>query len=58
MDIDSLEKLFGRVVRLNRKLGIKEGNGVNWAVKLENGKVHTYSIIGVKPPEDIEDDIE
>lgn len=58
MDFGSLEKLFSRAIRLNRRLGDKGGNGANWSIKFKSGEVHTYSIFGVKPPEEVEDDIE
>ena len=57
MEFSELEKLLERINRFRNKLQIKEGMGVKWSYTFKNGEAHFYSIDGIKPPEEIEDDI-
>lgn len=57
MDFSELEKLLERSDRFRRKLQIKDGQGTKWSYTFENGETHFYSIEGIKPPEDIEDEV-
>ena len=58
MDFASLENLFGRAIRLRKRLGEKNGVSSRWSVKLDNGETHRFTIGGVKPAEEVQDDIE
>ena len=58
MDFTQLENIFDRARRLRKRLDIKEGLGMKWSHIFENNETHEYVFNGVKPPEDIQDDIE
>lgn len=57
VNFSELEKLLERSDRFRRKLQIKDGQGAKWSYTFENGETHFYSIEGVKPPEEIEDEV-
>ena len=57
MDFSELEKLLERSNRFRKKLQIKDGQGIEWLYTFENGETHFYSVEGVRPPEEIEDEI-
>ena len=57
MDLSELEKLLGRADRIRKKICIKDGEGAKWSYTFDNGETHFYSIKGIKPPEEIEDEI-
>ena len=57
MDFSELEKLIDRVNRFKNRINIKDGKGAEWSHTFEDGETHFYSMEGVRPPEEIEDDI-
>ena len=57
MDFAELEKLLERSDRFRKKLQIKNGQGAKWSYTFEDGETHFYSIKGIKPPEEIEDEV-
>lgn len=57
MDISELEKLLERSDRFRKKLQLKNGEGAKWSYTFENGETHFYTIEGIKPPEEIEDEV-
>jgi len=57
VDLSELEKLLRRADRFRKKLHIKDGEGTEWSYTFDNGETHFYSIEGVKPPEEIEDEV-
>lgn len=58
MNFSDLENIFDRAKRIRSRLDIKDGTGTNWSHTFEDNETHEYEINGVKPPEDIQDDIE
>jgi len=57
LNFAELQKLIDRVNRFSKKLKSTEGTGTKWSHTFENGETHFYTIDGVRPPEEIEDDI-
>jgi len=57
MNSENLIKLFERIKRIKDRLKIKDGIGTNWQYSFNDGEIHKYTLKGVKPPEEIEDDI-
>lgn len=58
MNLESINEILARSNRIMKRLGLKEGHGAAWSVKLDNGEIHKYVLGGVKPPEEFKDDIE
>jgi len=58
MNLEDFKKIFERAKRIRGRLEIKDGVGTNWSYTFENNESHEYVINGVKPPEEIQDDIE
>lgn len=57
MNLSEIKKLLGRADRFRKKLHTKDGEGAKWSYTFDNGETTFYSIDGVKPPEDIEDEV-
>ena len=57
MNYSELEKAIERCDRLRKRLQDKGGIGTGWPFQTRNGETHSIRISGVKPPEEIEDDI-
>lgn len=57
MDISELEKLLERSERFRKKLQINNGERAKWSYTFENGETHFYTVEGIKPPEEIEDEV-
>ncbi len=58
MNIESLNKILDRANRFRKRLNLKDGEGTSWTYTFENGETHKYIISGLKPPEEVADDIE
>ena len=58
MKFEELKNIFDRAKRIRNRLEIKGGGGKNWLYTFEDNETHKYVINGVKPPEEIQDDIE
>jgi len=57
MNFSELEKLLDRANRFRKKLQIKNGEGTNWPYTFDDGETYFYSVEGVKPTEEVEDEI-
>jgi len=58
MDISQLEEMFRRAERFRKKLQMNDGEGTAWSYTFDNNETHYYSLTGVKPPEEIKDELE
>lgn len=58
MNFEDLKNIFDRAKRIRKRIEIKNGEGTNWSCIFEDNETHEYAINGVKPPEEIQDDIE
>jgi len=58
MKFKELLNIYDRAKRIRKRLEIKDGEGTNWSYTFEDNETHKYVLNGVKPPEEIQDDIE
>ena len=49
--------MLNRALRCRRALNAREGQGSRWSAKVSDGSTHTYIINGVRPLEEIEQDL-
>jgi hypothetical protein len=52
-----IKRLFERMTRLSSSLETRGGSGVQWEYRFPDGDVQNYRIVGVRPADEIEDDI-
>lgn len=58
VDADRLNELRARLLRLQQRLGVKEGIGSTWSAKTSDGATHKYILNGVKSFDELTDEIE
>lgn len=59
MTLSEVEELFERALSFRRKVGSKESDGAfSWSARPRDGEPQRYCVAGLKPPEEVEDDIE
>jgi hypothetical protein len=58
VNFSKLEEMFQRADRFRKRLKIKDGEGTAWSHTFDNNEIHYYSLNGVKPPEEIKDELE
>jgi hypothetical protein len=58
VNADRLNELRARLLRLQRRLAVKEGIGSTWSAKTSDGATHRYIINGVKSFDELTDEIE
>lgn len=58
VNADRLNELRDRLLRLQRRLTVKDGIGSTWSAKTEDGTTHRYIINGVKSFDELTDEIE
>jgi hypothetical protein len=58
MKLSEVEKILEKFKRIRKRLEAKDGGGTSWSYAFENNEIHEYDITGVRPHEDIQDDIE